>query len=139
MVGKLLGTLKCASMQLFTVKLHVWLRLSLHLLNSVNNRTSSFFEELRKTKSECNDLALLEYSLINNDTLTNLNVSNSCFNLSVIEELRIYEKQSILKCTLRNTLQTSNSNEEGLIKECDVTANVCESKKTIFWLLNVSF
>ena len=101
--------------------------------NSVINRTSSFFEELRKTKSECNDLALLEYSLINNGTLTNLNVSKNCFNLSVIEELRIYEKKSILKCTLRNTLQTLNSNEEGLIKECDVTSNVCESKK--FFLL----
>jgi hypothetical protein len=97
-------------------------------LSNSTNRTNSFISELTHEKSECNNLALLEYSFIYNDTLANnWNVSINCFNLSLIEDMRNNDKPSVLKCDLRQSLEKMNSNENGMIKECDLTVNVCES------------
>ena len=96
-------------------------------LSNSTNRTNSFLSELTQEKSQCNDLALLEYSFTYNDTLANLNASINCFNLSLIEVMRNNDKPSVLKCDLRQSFEKINSNENGMIKECDLTVNVCES------------
>ena len=103
----------------------------------VLNRTQAFWADLNESQGECSALALAEYSFLYNKSFDSLNIAANCFNLSLIEELRSSNETSKLKCALREYLAVSDATADkanGIIKECELTVNSCESNEFFCFL-----